>query len=181
MYIYTRENIFTHANGDLPTRYKPTFSMRRTERISEFWKEPLERVSLSYAPSPLFAIVQLQPNQFLDSIAVTFTPKPGSSARLFMRSIELSRYDENSQEIQELHLQILKSLAGPRPLPFDWKLITTRTWSPSTQSSPRKRSLSAYRLDPDQVPLGAGNTWMMHLFYCQETSISVHAHLTSTD
>uniref|UniRef100_A0A0G4GX38 DUF1003 domain-containing protein n=1 Tax=Chromera velia CCMP2878 TaxID=1169474 RepID=A0A0G4GX38_9ALVE len=61
-------------NGDLPTRYKPAFALRRAERVTDFWKTPLRRVSIAYMPAPTVAVVRLPKGRIVRDLQVTFAP-----------------------------------------------------------------------------------------------------------
>lgn len=63
MEIHLRDSqVHTYLNGDLPVRYKPSFStsFRREERITSFWKSPIKKLVITYSPphqvSPIASI-----------------------------------------------------------------------------------------------------------------------------
>ncbi|KAJ3096010.1 hypothetical protein HDU97_006311 [Phlyctochytrium planicorne] len=62
------------ANGELPPRYKPSFFLQRIDKINDFWKAPITRLSITYAPPPQIAILTLGVNQRMRHIRADFVP-----------------------------------------------------------------------------------------------------------
>ncbi|KAJ3116911.1 hypothetical protein HDU96_008430 [Phlyctochytrium bullatum] len=62
------------ANGELPPRYKPSFYLQRKDKITDFWKHPVTRLQITYAPPPQIAVLVLGRNQRLRHIRADFVP-----------------------------------------------------------------------------------------------------------
>ncbi len=60
------------SQGEVPPRFKPSLSKDREDRISQFWKRPLGRVTISYNPAPIFACVTLRAGQMSVPRSVEF-------------------------------------------------------------------------------------------------------------
>jgi len=60
------------SQGEVPPRFKPCLSKDREDRISQFWKKPLGRVTISYNPAPIFACVTLRAGQMSVPRSVEF-------------------------------------------------------------------------------------------------------------
>ncbi|KAI9360425.1 hypothetical protein DFJ73DRAFT_757349 [Zopfochytrium polystomum] len=82
------------ANGDLPSRYKSTFFLKRDDKITDFWKAPLSRVTLTYSPPHQTAVFHLRAGQRVSgSVRVDFFPSAGvEKAKLFMRKMSTSNW-----------------------------------------------------------------------------------------
>ncbi|KAJ3194520.1 hypothetical protein HK101_002535 [Irineochytrium annulatum] len=79
----------TFANGELPPRYKSSFFLKRVDKITEFFKTPIVRVNLSYAPPHQAAVLNLAKGQVVRRLRVDFYPLPHvTRANLLMKILE---------------------------------------------------------------------------------------------
>ncbi|KAJ3417351.1 hypothetical protein HDV05_004816 [Chytridiales sp. JEL 0842] len=79
----------TFANGDLPSRYKPTFFLKRGDKITDFWKAHINRLNLTYSPPYQAAVLALKPGQIVRNLRVDFLPSAGvCEATVLMKRIE---------------------------------------------------------------------------------------------
>ncbi|KAJ3211737.1 hypothetical protein HDU67_004319 [Dinochytrium kinnereticum] len=66
--------VASFTNGELPSRYKPSFFLQRIDKITDFWKSPISRLSITYSPPPQYAVLTLGPNQRMRHIRADFIP-----------------------------------------------------------------------------------------------------------
>jgi hypothetical protein len=79
----------TFANGDLPSRYKPTFFLKRSDKVTDFWKAHITRLNLTYAPPLQAAVLSLRKGQSIRSLRIDFFPTAGvSEATVLMKKTE---------------------------------------------------------------------------------------------
>ncbi|KAJ3186767.1 hypothetical protein HK101_009631 [Irineochytrium annulatum] len=78
-------------NGELPTRYKPSFHLKRSDKITEFWRAPLARLAITYQPPPLAVVLELAKGQRIVRLHVDFTPIFGGWTKVASASWELQR------------------------------------------------------------------------------------------
>ncbi|KAJ3176620.1 hypothetical protein HDU87_004948 [Geranomyces variabilis] len=68
----SQSRVHTFVNGNVPARYKPTTLPQRADHISDLFKQPLDRVVLTYRPPLAHAGVTLaQDHQTLRDVRVT--------------------------------------------------------------------------------------------------------------
>ncbi|KAJ3220657.1 hypothetical protein HK099_004121 [Clydaea vesicula] len=75
--IYSKEkplHAHTFQNGDLPTRYQPSFSknFKRSERISDFWRTNLSKIGITYSPPHQASVISIGEGFRVTNIKVEF-------------------------------------------------------------------------------------------------------------
>ncbi|KAI9341929.1 hypothetical protein BDR26DRAFT_859808 [Obelidium mucronatum] len=140
------------ANGDLPSRYKSTFFLKRGDKITDFWKTPISRVNLTYTPPYQAAILQLKQGQSVTKLRVDFFPTTtggiGKTGPIQL-AMGVGTTSENSNPLSYLH-----DVIGNRPLPEEnWKTVAHAIWP--TNSIPSMNSNSTYvgyAATPNAIP-----------------------------
>ncbi|TPX36703.1 hypothetical protein SmJEL517_g01207 [Synchytrium microbalum] len=193
-------SVVSHTNGDMPTRYKPSFAPRRRDKIADFWKTPITRVTITYSPPWQVAVLVLKPGQIMESLDANFfpphhlsankelitTPTTGAAAGRSSPSGDstsappatpyLYMYSEVSSESTTPDPEkYLKAILGPRPLPASWKQVATCDFV--TPGSSELHSASS-----EYLPISMSLEVNLHgpgvfVFYCQETRVSLHGHI----
>ncbi|KAI8898096.1 hypothetical protein BC833DRAFT_455157 [Globomyces pollinis-pini] len=59
------------ANGSFPQRFKPTFAIKRPERVNQLWKEHFGEISISYIPTTLAAVLHIPTGFKLNQMSAT--------------------------------------------------------------------------------------------------------------
>ncbi|KAJ3211736.1 hypothetical protein HDU67_004318 [Dinochytrium kinnereticum] len=147
------------ANGDLPPRYKSAFgNFKRADKITDFWKVPVSRITITYIPPFQGSVLTLRPNQVVRRIRLDFFPTPSKkTACLFMKTItghlpnvaakpvkaepEIVAADlkpaeivrsASSSSISSMKcldpLGYLNAIAGPRPFSEEWRKVAVAEW-----------------------------------------------------
>ncbi|KAJ3029709.1 UNVERIFIED_CONTAM: hypothetical protein HDU68_011322 [Siphonaria sp. JEL0065] len=155
------------ANGDLPSRYKSTFFLKRSDKITDFWKTPITRVNLTYTPPYQAAVLHLKQGQTISKLRVDFFPNPGvTRAQIKMRILSVKLNESGgvgnagpaeapTGPLENANpLMYLQDVIGNRPLPEEmWKTVAHAFWP--TNSIPAMNSTSnymAYAATPNTVP-----------------------------
>ncbi|KAJ3332990.1 hypothetical protein HDU76_012333 [Blyttiomyces sp. JEL0837] len=87
------------ANGDLPSRYKSAFYLKREDKITDFWKAPLQKVNITYSPPHQAAILHLRAGQCLERFRIDFFPSSNvEKARVYVRRIDGSGSKEDVED-----------------------------------------------------------------------------------
>ncbi|KAJ3294506.1 hypothetical protein HDU76_006951, partial [Blyttiomyces sp. JEL0837] len=77
------------GNGDLPSRYKSAFHLRREDKITDFWKNPLTRVNITYSPPHQAAVLHLRAGQHIDRLRIDFFPASNvERARVYVKRVD---------------------------------------------------------------------------------------------
>jgi hypothetical protein len=66
--------VITYSNGDLPTRYKPSFSrsFRRDQRITDYWKNPVSKLVITYFPPHQVSVLSVSEGFHAHDLVVDF-------------------------------------------------------------------------------------------------------------
>ncbi|KAI9202591.1 uncharacterized protein BJ171DRAFT_627518 [Polychytrium aggregatum] len=172
--IATNEKVHSFSNGDLPNRYKPSFAVKRIDRITDLWKSPIKKVTIVYAPPNPMAVIEIPANQTLSYVDVTFfPPQSKSSARLYLDSYFR---DMDSS---------LKILADERPLPVAWQKVASCEWPEEPSPVPSAISSGQEVRDPVapivmdvRVEIEGPRTVVL---FCDDTHVTFHGHLSDRD
>lgn len=79
----------SYLNGEMPSRYRPTFSVQRSERITDLWRSALKKLVITYIPPSLVSILNLRKDQTLRTVNLEYRLEPGQRhAALYMLEAE---------------------------------------------------------------------------------------------
>ncbi|KAJ1552515.1 hypothetical protein HK405_011044 [Cladochytrium tenue] len=126
-------------NGDLPTRHASSFQLRRADRIANFWRHPIARVSVAYAPPRPLAALRLRAGQRLrpDAVAAAalradFFPRAGcAGARLWARRLDDGEDVRGDSEMQVLREVVAAGAGAPA-----WRLAAEVAWARGGANAP---------------------------------------------
>jgi hypothetical protein len=150
-------SIFT--NGDLPSRYKTSFGTKRSEKITDLWKAPLARITISYCPPNQLIVIQLKEQQIIEKFSVQISKSGNDRPDLYLKAFQKS-------DIVDVDVNtIMREMVGPLAF-MNWKKIPLEIGTSS------QLNLKNERYELDQIL-----THGMYFFYCT-ASISIHAHVT---
>ncbi|KAJ3289146.1 hypothetical protein HDU76_007570 [Blyttiomyces sp. JEL0837] len=96
------------ANGDLPPRYKSAFHLKREDKITDFWKAPVQKVNITYSPPHQATILHLRAGQRLDRFKIDFFPSANvEKARVYVRKIDDSEANVENQH----HIKVARGFS----------------------------------------------------------------------
>ena len=158
---------FSYRNGEFPERYNMSFSEIRTERISDFWKEPLSSLQITYAPSTEFTAILIEPHERLEELSIYFHANLEKTSELFYQSC----YMENTTNsiLEEKFDSLVKSLLGPKPLGYPWNSLKKDKISINFDTNPKRKrsSLEVLKVRTSKL-LKDDNLAVLHVFYSQK-------------
>jgi hypothetical protein len=88
--VKTAEGLHHLHNGALPPRYKPVFSRKRVDRITDLWKSKLDHIIVKYIPPPLTAEMHVETSAQLTLTLHITTQK---TFTVYMQRSDLQQFD----------------------------------------------------------------------------------------
>jgi hypothetical protein len=119
--IHQRDgHLITHLNGDLPTRYKPSFSKsyRRDQRITDFWKNPVRKFVITYSPPHQVTVLSVSEGFYAHDLVET---------RLMMANG--ARFGADPRLVLELVASTSLEFNSP-----GWRLVASTTFDQKIKS-----------------------------------------------
>lgn len=102
------------TNGRVPPRYKPSFAMKREERLVELWKKPVSSLRISYAPHAGQGLgtgaVIVGKGKTVHAMRAVFTLEDGEGCRLWARK---------AGDVESVLREVAEGRAGQS----GWKLL----------------------------------------------------------
>jgi len=169
--------------NSLPERYKPTLASNYIDRVSDFWKQSVSKLTLSYVPSKFIEVVRILPGQKLKVFTANFFMPASSTqtAHLFMgMDLSFDRYlpsyiESQCREIAKCSPPSKTAPTGSNGnesqshLPYDQEHHFERT--PLTQESPEVETSVVLHLE-----LEGPHTYY---FLCSECKVVLNGLMTA--
>lgn len=190
---FANQTVQSCYNGDLPPRYKPTFhSSSRVNRISDFWKQPLHKITITYSPPYLVSVLELQKGQVVKGAEVHFFASTRNTTASLRKARLFARKDPAKAE--EYLASVARALAVTAPStgsPKDveeiikhystspawsilekdgWEEVATCSWDTPQEFENVQQDLAPIAVEINQEFVGPG-TW---IFYCPDCRVTVH-------
>lgn len=182
--VYYRETpyqVHSYLNGDLPTRYKPSFStsFRREERITDFWKTPILKLVLTYCPPHQVSVLSVAPGWHAHNLSVDFYRPEDNifdqamamgadrfETRLMMANG--ARFGADLRHVLELVAATSEEFNSP-----DWELVASAVFEEKTRSV--DADLKSVELSGLLLPAD------VYVFYVTDCQATVHGFCSEND